>query len=105
VPEVECLAKGKAAKYEFGCKVVVVMTSESNWIVGIEARHGNPYDGAALAPALRQVEKLTDVKPKKVFVDQRVRGSAHHLEGVAVYIRGKRKLTGRLKALLNKITG
>lgn len=35
-PEVECIAKGKAhKKYEFGCKVVLVTTSKSNWVVGI----------------------------------------------------------------------
>jgi IS5 family transposase len=49
-PEVECIAKGKAhKKYEFGCKVAVVTTNESNWIVGIEARLRNPYDGATLS--------------------------------------------------------
>src|SRR5262245_61775719 len=48
-PEVECIAKGKAhKKYEFGCKVAFVTTSKSNWIVGVEAHHGNPYDGATL---------------------------------------------------------
>ncbi len=42
-PEVECIAKGKAHKpYEFGCKVSMVSTSRSNWIVGINAVHGNP---------------------------------------------------------------
>ena len=102
-PEVECIAKGKAhKKYEFGCKVAVVTTNESNWIVGIEARHGNPYDGATLKPALAQVEKLTGVKPEAAFVDQGFRGNNHHPEGVAVYLSGKRKLTGKLKALLKR---
>jgi len=50
-PEVECIAKGKAHKpYEFGCKVVMATTSASNWIVGIAAQHGNPYDGTTLDP-------------------------------------------------------
>lgn len=45
-PDVECFAKGKAhKKYEFGCKVSPVSTSKDNWIVGIQALHGNPYDG------------------------------------------------------------
>ena len=48
-PEVECIAKGKVHKhYEFGCKVVLAITHRSNWIVGIDAQHGNPYDGATL---------------------------------------------------------
>jgi IS5 family transposase len=102
-PEVECIAKGKAhKKYEFGCKVAVVTTNESNWIVGIEAKHGNPYDGATLKPSLLQVEKLTGVKPKEAYVDQGFRGSDHHPEGVEVYISGKRKLSGKLKQLLKR---
>jgi len=102
-PEVECIAKGKAhKKYEFGCKVVVVTTNESNWVVGIEAKHNNPYDGATLKPALLQVEKLTGVKPKEAYVDQGFRGSDHHPEGVEVYISGKRKLVGKLKQLMKR---
>jgi len=102
-PEVECISKGKAhKKYEFGCKVAVVTTNESNWIVGIEAKHGNPYDGATLKPSLEQVEKLTGVKPKEAFVDQGYRGSDHHPEGVEIYISGKRKLKGKLKKLLKR---
>ena len=102
-PEVECIAKGKAHKrYEFGCKVAVVTTNESNWIVGIDARAGNPYDGATLKPMLEQVEKLTGEKPQAVFVDQGFRGSDHHPEGVEVYISGKRKLKGKLKLLLKR---
>jgi transposase, IS5 family len=55
-PEVECIAKGKAHKrYEFGCKVPIVTTSRHNWIVGIDAAHDNPYDGATLKPALESV--------------------------------------------------
>ncbi|TFI54880.1 hypothetical protein BLD44_007780 [Mastigocladus laminosus UU774] len=70
-PEVECIAKGKVnKKYEFGCKVAVVTTHHSNWIVGIDAHDGNPYDGATLAPALVQVENLTHVKPQQAIVDQ-----------------------------------
>jgi len=36
-PEVECIAKGKVhKKYEFGCKVSLVSTSEDSWIVGVQ---------------------------------------------------------------------
>jgi len=45
-PEVECIAKGKAhKKYEFGCKVSVATTSKDNFVLGVQAFHGNPYDG------------------------------------------------------------
>jgi IS5 family transposase len=101
-PEVECLAKGKTHKpYEFGCKVAVVTTTTSNWIVGIDARHGNPYDGATLKPALAQVERLTAVKPRQAFADQGFRGRDHHPEGVEVFLTG-RKLKGKLKQLLRR---
>ena len=45
-PEVECIAKGKVhKKYEFGCKVSMVSSSKDNWILAIDAVHGNPFDG------------------------------------------------------------
>ncbi len=102
-PEVECIAKGKAHKpYEFGCKVAVVTTSKSNWVVGVEAVHENPYDGATLSPALAQVERLTAVRPAEAFVDRGFKGAAHHPEGVAVYVSGRKRLTRTLKALLRR---
>jgi IS5 family transposase len=89
-PEVECISKGKAHKrYEFGCKVNVAVTNESNWIVGIEALHGNPYDGHTLANAIEQIERITDRQVKEAFVDKGYRG--HDYTGdAAVYITGQR---------------
>ena len=102
-PEVECIAKGKAHKpYEFGCKVAVVTTSKSNWVVGIEAVHENPYDGVTLSPALSQVERVTAVRPEAAFVDRGFKGATHHPAGVAVYISGRQRLTRTLKALLRR---
>lgn len=102
-PEVECIAKGKAHKpYEFGCKVAVVTTARSNWVVGVEAVHENPYDGATLAPALSQVERTTEVRPEAAFVDRGFKGAAHHPEGVAVYVSGRKRLTRTLRALLRR---
>src|SRR5215204_460558 len=102
-PEVECIAKGKAHKpYEFGCKVAIVTTSKSNWVVGISAVHENPYDGATLAPALKQVERVTQVRPEEAFVDRGFKGAAHHPTDVAVYVSGRKRLTRTLKALLRR---
>jgi IS5 family transposase len=102
-PEVECIAKGKVHKpYEFGCKVAVVTTSKSNWVVGISAVHENPYDGATLSPALKQVERVTAVRPEEAFVDRGFKGATHHPEDVAVYISGRKRLTRTLKALLRR---
>jgi IS5 family transposase len=102
-PEVECIAKGKAHKpYEFGCKVAVVTTSKTNWVVGIAALHENPYDGATLSPAIKQVERITAIRPEAAFVDRGFKGAAHHPKGIAVYISGRKQLTRTLKALLRR---
>lgn len=102
-PEVECIAKGKVHKrYEFGCKVVLTTTTASNWIVGIDAVHGNPYDGATLKSALAQTQKLTAVKPRQAFVDKGFRGVTHHPPEVEVFVAGTRKLTGALKRWLKR---
>jgi IS5 family transposase len=102
-PEVECIAKGKAHKpYEFGCKVAVVTTARTNWVVGIEAVHENPYDGRTLSPALSQVARTTAVKPEVAFVDRGFKGSVHHPADVAVYLSGRKRLTRTLKALLRR---
>lgn len=102
-PEVECIAKGKVHKrYEFGCKVVLTTTSLSNWIVGIDAHHGNPYDGATLKTALGQAEKLTAVKLKQAFVDQGFRGTTHHPDDIEVFVAGSRQLSQSLKRWLRR---
>ena len=97
-PEVECIAKGKAhRKYEFGCKVAFVTTSKSNWIVGVQAHHGNPYDGATLKASIDQSERLTGVRPQEAFVDRGYRGREHHPEDVKVHITGQHKASGALR--------
>jgi transposase, IS5 family len=101
-PEVECISKGKEhKKYEFGCKVSVVTTSQRGWVVGMAALHGNPYDGHTLKAAHAQVAKLTGVTPEEIFVDKGYRGAEHHPEDAKVYISG-RKLNGTLKRLLRR---
>ena len=102
-PEVECISKGKAHKrYEFGCKVSMVTTSENNWIVAIQAHHGNPYDGHTLKTSIEQAEKITDWKAKNINVDLGYRG--HDYEGQAeVHIVNrltmKKKATSLIKWL------
>ena len=101
-PEVECISKGKAhKKYEFGCKVSVVTTSKNSWVVGVDAVHGNPYDGHTLKAAHAQVWKITGVKPEDIFVDKGYKGSNHHPEETNVYISGRR-LKGTLRKLLRR---
>lgn len=94
-PEVECISKGKAHKrYEFGCKVSVATTNQSNWIVGVQALHGNPFDGHTLAGAVEQVERVTGKSLREIFVDKGYRGHDYTGDG-QVHITGQR---GRGKA-------
>ncbi len=60
----------------------VATTSRSNWIVGTQALHGNPYDGHTLCGAIAQVGRLTGHTPGDVMVDQGYRG--HGYEGSAI---------------------
>jgi transposase, IS5 family len=102
-PEVECIAKGKVNKrYEFGCKVVIATTSYSNWMVGIAAQHSNPYDGATLKPALKQVKFLTGVKPKQALVDQGFRGDQYHPKSVKVLVASPKQSKASIKQQLKR---
>jgi IS5 family transposase len=91
-PEVECISKGKAHKrYEFGVKVGMATTSKGNWIVGIQAYPGNPYDGHTLEETLKQVTRLTGCQTKEAYVDKGYRG--HGYEGeTEVHIVGTRRM-------------
>lgn len=102
-PEVECIAKGKANKhYEFGCKVAFTSTAQGNWIVGVQAHHDNPYDGATLQPALEQVKALTGIQPTEAVVDQSYRGAEYHPTGVTVHVVARHQATGVLQQLFKR---
>lgn len=94
-PEVECISKGKAHKrYEFGCKVTLVTTSKDNWIVGVKALHGNPYDGHTLKGSLQQAKELTGWKPENAYCDRGYRGAAKTIEeGINLHMGIKKKET------------
>jgi len=90
-PEVECIAKGKThKKYEFGCKVSVAATSRDNWVVGIQAHHGNPYDGHTLNGMLELVNRLTGAPVKEAYCDRGYRGH-NHTGDTTVHIAGTKK--------------
>lgn len=99
-PEAECISKGKAHKrYEFGCKVSMVTTSKSNWIVAIEAHHDNPYDGHTLKSSIEKAEKITNWQAKNVNVDLGYRG--HDYEGqAAVNITNRLTMKKKDKSLV-----
>jgi IS5 family transposase len=90
-PEVECIAKGKAHKrYEFGCKVRMVTTSKGNWILGINAIHGNPYDGHTLKASIEQATKIAGWQPEEAYCDKGYRGS-ETIEGTTIQLTNRKK--------------
>lgn len=101
-PEVECLAKGKAHKrYEFGVKVSIATTNRDNFVVGMQALPGNPYDGHTLERAIEQIAALTGTVPKQAYVDRGYRG--HLLHKLSVWIAGaKRGVTAWIKKRLKR---
>lgn len=94
-PHVECIAKGKAHKrYEFGCKTSIVLTHKEGLVLGMQALHGNPFDGHTLADALVHAEKISGERIAKVFVDRGYRG--HGMKDREIVIsRSKRKIHWR----------
>jgi IS5 family transposase len=96
-PEVECIAKGKArTRYEFGVKTSIAVTNArtagGQFIVGMQALPGNPYDGHTLSGQIEQVERLTGVTVERAYVDRGYKG--HKYGGNAkVYIAHTRGIT------------
>lgn len=91
-PEVSCIAKGKEhRRFEFGSKASILLTKNSNIIVGAVNFSGNTYDGKTLDPALTQYTKLFDKSPKKVLVDEGYRGKQKIGETEILRVHRKRK--------------
>jgi IS5 family transposase len=76
----------------------VALTNKKNWIVGVQALHGNPYDGHTLGGAIKQVERITGRQVSEAFADKGYRG--HDYTGQAqVHITGLRGSAPAGKAL------
>ncbi len=91
-PEVECIAKGKVhKKYEFGCKVAMVSSSKDNWILAIDAVHGNPYDGHTLKDSLNQVKQVTGWTPLHAYCDRGYRGASKEMTDTEIHLVEKKK--------------
>ncbi|MFM8933254.1 MAG: IS5 family transposase [Gemmataceae bacterium] len=103
-PHVECISKGKAhRRYEFGCKVSVVVANRSNWVLGVQALHGNPFDGHTLSGAIRHLLGMTGVLPERIFVDKGYKGHGHGGPG-EVHVAGRipRDATRTFRKLLRR---
>jgi transposase, IS5 family len=92
-PEVECIGKGKArTRYEFGVKLGVAVSNArapgGQFVLGIRALPGNPYDGHTLAAQIAQVERLTGARVERAYVDRGYRG--HDADKERVFITHQR---------------
>ena len=93
-PEVKCYSKGKAHKrYEFGSKVSVAVSAKTCWVLGVKSFTKSLHDALTLKPALLDVQHLTGVSLKRVFVDKGYRGKKHHPAGLQVNVSGQRRLS------------
>jgi transposase, IS5 family len=96
-PEVECIAKGKArTKYEFGVKASIATTNArtagGQFIIGMMAVPGSPYDGHTLGQQIEQVERMTGVTVERAYADLGYRG--HTYKGKAeVFLPRDRSIT------------
>lgn len=101
-PKVECISKGKPHKrYEFGCKASLVVTHKEGFALGVQALHGNPYDGHTLKDVLERAERITGSNIQQAFVDKGYRG--HSVEGKQVFISGQKKGVSRwIKKQINR---
>jgi IS5 family transposase len=108
-PEVECIGKGKPhARFEFGVKVSVATTNArapgGQFVVGMRALPGNPFDGHTLAAQIAQTERLTGVVIERAYVDRGYRG--HDADRQRVFIsRQKRGLTPTIRRELRRRNG
>ena len=101
-PETECICKGKIhKKYEFGCKTSIVLTHKEGFVLGLEALHGNPFDGHTLKQVLENAEKISSNQIERVFVDKGYKG--HGIKNREIFMSGqKRGITRSLKIQLKR---
>lgn len=89
-PFVECISKGKPhKKYEFGCKVSLVVTHKEGLVLSAEALHGNPYDGHTLKNALEEAESRCKRRIEAAFVDKGYKGNS--IEERNIFISGQKR--------------
>jgi IS5 family transposase len=104
-PEVECISKGKAhKKYEFGCKVGIVTTSNKNFILAAAAFHGNPYDGHTLKENLENAQQRLrgQGEIRTAIADRGYKGHGYKGEVEVIIQNGKRKTPPNLYRLMKR---
>lgn len=74
-PEVKCHSKGKIhKKYEYGNKVSIASTLNTNVVVSVVSFTQNIHDSKTLPATVDFHKEITDVTAKKVFYDRGGRG-------------------------------
>ncbi|MBL0941785.1 MAG: IS5 family transposase [Alphaproteobacteria bacterium] len=100
-PEVECIAKGKAHKrYEFGCKMALVITHKQGLALSAQALHDNPYDGHTLQGSLNHSEKISGIAIETAFADLGYKG--HEVSDKQVILARQKGLSPKLKRALKR---
>jgi len=90
-PGVKCYTKGKEhKKFEFGSKASVLVTQKTGVIVGAISFNDTMHDSKTLPDVIDQYERLTDKKPKEIFVDRGYRGS-QQVKDVNIYVPQTKK--------------
>ena len=85
---VYCMSKGKShKKYEYGSKVSIATTRNSNIIVGAMNFVKNKFDGHTLSEVLAQVKAITKHQYAGAICDRGYKGRKM-VNGVAIYIPG-----------------
>ena len=83
-------------RYEFGVKTSIAVTNArakgGQFILGMHALPGNPFDGHTLSGQIAQVERITGIKVTRAYVDRGYKGHGHKGEA-KVYISHTRGIT------------
>ena len=93
-PNVKCYTKGREhKKFEFGSKASILVTQNSGVIVGALSFNETLHDSKTLPEVIKQYERLTDKKPKELYVDRGYRGPKQVSE-VNIYVpQNKKEIT------------
>ena len=88
--QVQCISKGKArVRYEFGCKISLVITHKQALALSCQALSGHPYDGHTLKDAIIDAEQRSGYKIKRAVVDKGYVG--HEASHLIVYRSGQKR--------------
>ena len=102
-PYVDCISKGKVhSPYEFGNKVSFTVSAKGSWILAAKSFFGNPFDGKTLKTAIKQTERLTRKKVKRIAVDRGYRGKVYHPESKETLVSGMKTTQLSLRRFLKR---